>query len=451
MSRVSRSARLRASAAEVVHAVTVDGRSLDAALREREPATAAEDLPLLRYLAFGTVRQHFRIQAWLGALLERRPKRRDRIIESLLAVGLYQLTGSRIPEHAAVSETVEAVRVLRRQPYKGLVNAVLRRFLREGLADVEPSDDEARWNHPGWLRDRLRRDWPDDAEAIMAANDARAPLWLRVNSRRQPVAAYLERLSAAGLSFALLPGLPQAIRLDEPVPATELPGFAAGDVSVQDGAAQLPALWLLAEGGSRILDACAAPGGKTAHLLELAGGDAHLDAVDVDPERLDAVRVNLERLGLDRARRVALHAASAEETESWWDGTPYDRILLDAPCSASGVIRRHPDIKLLRRDSDVAALTGVQARLLRRLWSVLSPGGVLLYVTCSVFDAENGAIIERFVAETPDAEPAQLLPNNNIRALMRERGKGYQLLPGTRGLDGFFYAALSKRHPERAV
>jgi len=435
----------------VVHAVAVDGRSLDTALREREPGVAAEDLPLLRYLAFGTIRQHFRIQAWLDVLLERRPKRRDRIVESLLAVGLYQLTGSRIPEHAAVSETVEAVRVLRKQPYKGLVNAVLRRFLRERLAEAEPADDEARHNHPRWLRDRLRRDWPDDAEAIMAANDARAPMWLRVNPRRQTVPAYLERLSAAGLSFALLPGLSQAIRLDEPVPATELPGFATGDVSVQDGAAQLPAAWLLAEGGSRILDACAAPGGKTAHLLELAGDDARLDAVDIDPERLEAVRLNLDRLGLDEAGRVALYAASAAETESWWDGKPYDRILLDAPCSASGVIRRHPDIKLLRRDSDVEALTAVQALLLRRLWSTLSPGGVLLYVTCSVFDAENESIIARFVAETPDAEPAQLLPNNNIRALMRERGTGYQLLPGTRGLDGFFYAALSKRHPERAA
>ena len=451
MPRISRSARLRAAAAEVVHAVTVDGRSLDAALREREAAVIAEDWPLLRYLAFGTVRQHFRIQAWLGALLERRPKRRDRIVESLLAVGLYQLTGSRIPEHAAVSETVEAVRVLRRQPYKGLVNAVLRRFLRERLADAEPTDDDARSNHPRWLRDRLRRDWPDDAEAIMAANDARAPMWLRVNRRRLSVAAYLERLSAAGLSFALLPGLPEAIRLDEAVPANELPGFAAGDVSVQDGAAQLPAAWLLGDGGSRILDACAAPGGKTAHLLELAGGDARLDAVDIDPERLEAVRANLDRLGLNDTGRVRLYAASAADTDAWWDGQPYDRILLDAPCSASGVIRRHPDIKLLRRDSDVTALTAVQAELLNRLWSVLSPGGLLLYVTCSVFDAENASIIERFAAETPDAEAAQLLPNNNIRALMRERGTGYQLLPGTRGLDGFFYAALSKRHTERAA
>ncbi|MEO1244986.1 MAG: 16S rRNA (cytosine(967)-C(5))-methyltransferase RsmB [Pseudomonadota bacterium] len=440
-----RGARIRAAAAKAVHAVVAEGRSLDAALRDSEAGFSPDELPLLRYLAFGAVRQHFRIRGWLRVLLKRPVKRRDRVIESLIALGLFQLTGSRIPDHAVVSETVEAARVLRLKPYAGLVNAVLRRFRREGLANAEAADDEARCNHPQWIIDRLRDDWREDAAAVLAANDERAPMWLRVNPMRQAADEYQRRLSAAGLSFVALEGLPQAVRLEEAVPVAELPGFAVGDVSVQDGAAQIPAAWLLRDGGRRILDACAAPGGKTAHLLELAEPDATLDAVDIDPARLDAVRANLDRLLLNAPGRVSLHAASAADTGVWWDGQPYDRILLDAPCSASGVIRRHPDIKLLRRDSDIAALARVQEELLERLWPTLTPGGLLLYVTCSVFSAENERVVERFLRRIPDAEPAKLLPNNNISALMRERGTGYQLLPGTRGLDGFFYAAITKR------
>ncbi len=431
-------ARVRAAAAEAVQSVGQHGRSLDAALGAAEAEVAEPDRALLRNLAYGTLRRHFRIAEWRDELVTRPLRRRDRIVESLVDVGLFQLTETRIPDHAVVSATVEATRLLGRKGHAGLVNAVLRRFVRDGIADREPTGREARHDHPGWLIERLERDWGDAvATAILTANNDRAPMWLRVNTSRGSVAAYLERLADAGIGFSLLPGLPEAVKLDDPVPVAVLPGFADGDVSVQDGAAQLAARWLLADGGARVLDACAAPGGKTAHLIEIG---ASVDAVDIDAERLEAVRENLDRLGLD----ARLHRADAAAEPDWWDGEPYDRILLDAPCSASGVIRRHPDIKLLRRDADIPRLAGLQSNLLTRLWKLLAPGGRLLYVTCSVFRAENRAVVERFLEVTPDAMPDPLLPNNNIRALMRSEGPGFQILPGTSGLDGFFFAPLVK-------
>ncbi len=433
-------APVRAAAAKAVHAVVESGRSLDAELRELERTLRMDDRALFRNLAFGTIRNHFRLREWLDSLLDRRPRRRDRIVESLLAVGLYQLTGTRIPPHAVVSATVDAARSLKLKPYTGLINAVLRRFIREDMAQGEPASDASRYNHPDWMIQRLRADWPDGYQHILEAANERAPMWLRVNTCAVSVAEYMGELAAAELDFAIVPGLPEAVLLTEPVAATSLPGFADGHVSVQDGAAQIPAGWLLAEGAGRVLDACAAPGGKTAHLLELGGDAIDLDAVDIDAERLTAVADNLERLGLE----ARLHAAAADATDDWWDGRPYDRILLDAPCSASGVIRRHPDIKLLRRDSDIAALAATQARLLEALWPLLEPGGMLLYVTCSVFALENEAVVAAFLEKTDDARPSSLLPNNNIRALMQPRGPGFQLLPGTRGMDGFYYAGLAK-------
>ncbi len=436
----ARRANVRAAAARAVHAVVEDGRSLDAALCELEPATADEDVPLLRNLAYGSLRRHYRLREWQGRLVERRVKRRDRILESLLDVGLFQLTGTRIPDHAVVSETVAAARALGKKSYAGLVNAVLRRFLRDDIAASEPQSREARFDHPAWIIERLEADWPGDAEAILTANNERAPMWLRVNTQKTSVPDYLAGLEAESIGYSTLPGLPEGVRLDEPRSVSSLPGFADGHVSVQDGAAQVAAGWLLGDGAGRVLDACAAPGGKTAHLLELGGGDIDLDAVDVDAARLDSVRLNLERLGLS----ARLLAADAADPDTWWDGRPYDRILLDAPCSASGVIRRHPDIKLLRREADIEALSRLQLRLLERLWTLVAPGGRLLYVTCSVFKAENDAVVAAFLERTADADAQSLLPNNNIRALMQRGAPGLSILPGTRGLDGFYFAAIQK-------
>jgi len=434
-------ARLRAEAARIVESVVGDGRSLDAALAEAEKSLAPADRAFVRMLCYGALRFHFRLRAELRELLARPLRTRDRVVESLLVVGFFQLGDTRIPDHAAVSATVEATRMLRRPRYAGLVNAVLRNFQRRRAVRTEAAGDEARFNHPGWLIDRLRADWPERWEAVLAANDERAPMWLRVNRRRMSATDYLQRY---GVDGEVLPGVAQAVRLRQPVPVEELAGFEAGEVSVQDAAAQLAAPWLLENGGSRVLDACAAPGGKTGHLLELLAPDATLTAVDLEPERLGRVRENLDRLGLD----ATLVAADASKPETWWDGKPFDRILLDAPCSATGVIRRHPDIKVLRRDTDVAALARLQRSLLEVLWTTLAPEGRLLYVTCSVLADENERVVAPFLASRDDAREDRLLHAYNIRALMCERDTGFQVLPGTNGLDGFYFACLEKVTPD---
>lgn len=400
---------------------------------------------MLRMLAYGALRHHFRLREQLGLLLDRPLKKRDKVIESLLAIGFFQLTDTRVPDHAAVTMTVEAARLLRRPKFAGLINAVLRNFQRKNIATEAPRSDESTYNHPKWLIEMLKRDWPDDWQTILAANNDRAPMWLRVNAARTTVDAYREALaSVVAPEDALaqtLEVVPQAIRLGMPMPVDKLPGFADGLVSVQDAAAQLAAPWLLHDGGQRVLDACAAPGGKTGHLLELLGAESDLIAIDIEEGRLTRVRENLGRQGFD----ATVVAADASDVESWWDGRLFDRILLDAPCSASGVIRRHPDIKVLRREADIATLAALQRDILEALWQTLAPGGRLLYVTCSVLATENEAVIGGFLDAHSDASEDKVLHNYNIRALMYERRHGHQVLPGTEGLDGFYFAALEKK------
>jgi 16S rRNA (cytosine967-C5)-methyltransferase len=440
MNKTKAAARLRAEAAKAVDAVVVHGRSLNAVLDEHEQHINPADRPLVNMLCYGTLRHHFRLRADLQTLLDRPLKASDSVIESLLAVGLFQLRDTRIPDHAAVSTTVEAARLLRRPKYAGLINAVLRNYLRKGLELGEPVDDEARFNHPAWFIDALREDWPENWQGILEANNERAPMWLRVNQKRWPTPDYVARLEEADNEPGLLSGFMQAVRLARPLAVAQLPGFVDGDVSVQDAAAQIAAPWLLMHGGLRILDACAAPGGKTGHLLELASADCALTAIDLDTERLASIQENLERLRLD----ATVLAADASNPKEWWDGQPFDRILLDAPCSASGVIRRHPDIKLLRRESDIAALASRQTAMLEALWPLLEPSGRLLYVTCSVLAAENDAVVGNFLQRHSDAREDRVLPNYNIRDLMVEKTCGFQVLPGSQGLDGFYYACLER-------
>ncbi len=437
----SAGARTRAAAAKVVDAVISEGQSLDAAIAVHETQLPPGERSLLRMLAYGTLRHHWRLQEWIGELVNRPLKRRDSVINALLAIGLFQLCDTRIPDHAAVSQTVEAVRQLRRPKLAGLVNACLRRFQREDLAARSAGNPESRFNHPQWLIDRLRSDWPDDADDILIANNARAPMWLRVNASRGTAAEYKGRLAVEGIESSLLDGIPDAVCLSEPQRVDDLPGFADGDVSVQDGAAQLAARWLLGDKPRRVLDACAAPGGKSGHVLELGRGNVDLTALDNDANRLERVRDNHERIGLN----ATIVRGDASKPEEWWDGAPFDAILLDAPCSASGVIRRHPDIKLLRRDTDIEALSALQAEILQALWPLLAPGGRLLYVTCSVFAAENDDVVQAFIEASGDAAEDSVLPNNNIRDLMSRKACGYQVLPGTAELDGFYYACLVKK------
>jgi 16S rRNA (cytosine967-C5)-methyltransferase len=434
-------ARTRAVAAEVVDAVVSGGQSLDAAIAEREAQVVATDRSLLRMLCFGVVRNHWRLQHWIGQLLSRPLKKRDRVINALLAVGLYQLSDTRIPDHAAVSQTVEAARQLRRPKLAGLLNACMRRFGRENLSSTSAPTDEVKYNHPQWLIEQLQRDWPDDYMAILEANNARAPMWLRANSRRHTAAAYQASLSAADKTAELLDGVPDALRLAEPCGVEDLPGFAEGDASVQDAAAQIPARWLMAGEPIRVLDACAAPGGKSGHLAELGGENLDLTAIDSDAERIERVHENHKRLGLD----ATIIVADASKPERWWDNRPFDAILLDAPCSATGVIRRHPDIKLLRRASDISELSALQGGILSALWPLLAPGGRLMYVTCSILAAENNGVVQGFLEANDDAVEDAVLPNNNIRDLMRRKVCGYQILPGTAEMDGFYYACLVKK------
>ena len=437
MSDMKKGARLRAEAATVTDAVVSGGRSLDAVLAESDSKVGIEDRPLLRMLCYGVLRNHWRLREQLRRLVDRRLKARDSVIESLLAIGIYQLSDTRVPDHAAVSMTVEAARILRRPKYAGLINAVLRNYVRKNIAEHAPATVESRFNHPEWFINTLKNDWPEDWQSILQANNERAPMWLRVNKKHMDAATYISQHQIDGECLA---GCDQTVRLSTPMPVDDLPGFSDGVVSVQDAAAQIAAPWLLAKGGHKILDACAAPGGKTGHLLELMAPGDDLTAIDKDAGRLESVHENLARLALS----ATVMAADASKPEEWCKSNAFDCILMDAPCSASGVIRRHPDIKLNRRHTDIETLAALQSAMLSALWTILNPGGRLLYVTCSVLAEENEAVIGNFLAEHDDASEEGLLHNNNIRDLIIKKSCFFQLLPGTSGTDGFYFAFLDK-------
>ncbi len=438
-------AAVRAAAARIIASV-VSGRSALSETRLREESSRLEsvDQGLFKALCFGTLRWQPRLAHYLGALLDKPVKERDGDVASLLLVGLFQLAFTRVAPHAAVSETVEAARALNKSWAAGLVNAVLRRYQRdhEKLERICNEQIECRFAHPGWLLERLVADWPDDWEAIARANNEPPPMWLRVNARWGSAAEYAERLASVnGAQARTEAAAPQAVRLEQPVDVTELPDFADGAVSVQDAAAQLAPLFLKPESGMRILDACAAPGGKTCHMLELCENLAELVAVDSDEQRMGRLYSNLQRLGL-MARTIT---ADVGQTGDWWDGTPFDRILLDVPCSATGVIRRHPDIKLTRREADIGPLAARQAALLDAVWSMLAPGGRLLYASCSVLQQENASVAEEFLARSPDAQPLGSPPQLTTAGIGRPAGPGLQILPGEADMDGFYYACLLKQ------
>ena len=423
---------VRAEAARVLYSVAVEGRSLNQCLPPSLARVAAEERGRLQDLAFGGCRWWYRLHEELDGYLKKPLRQADSLIEALLIIALYELRESATARHALVHQSVDACRELKRTPMTGLVNAILRRAA--GSPPPVPATDCGRYAHPGWMIEKLRHNWPDHWPAILEANNGHPPMTLRVNRQRLTAAAYQTRLAKAGMAARLCEYAPWGIRLDRPVPVSRLPGFAEGDLSVQDEAAQLCTELLAPSPGQRLLDACAAPGGKTAALLE-ACPDLELLALDRDPDRLTRVDENLERLGL----RAQVRAADAADTDSWWDGRPFDRILLDAPCSGSGVIRRHPDIKLLRRETDIAALSHAQLGLLEGLWPTLAPGGRLLYATCSVFPQENHRIITRFMRDREDVRLRPIAAGWGI-----DCGAGRQLLPVPHGHDGFFYAILEK-------
>lgn len=423
----------RLIAARVLDAVLHRGRSLKGEFAKALPTLEdPRDRALVEAICFAALRERTRYAAALDTWLAKPLGGRDSPVRALLYVGFAQLDALGLPAHAAVDATVEAARALGRTHQAGMVNALLRRAQREGLPKADPSS-----NWPDWLLAEVKRDWPAQADEILDASAAAAPLWLRANRQATTRDAYRERLREAGIESDVDDSLPDALRLAGSMAVADLPGFAEGQVSVQDGSAQAVADALAPPPGARVLDACAAPGGKAAHLLE-RDPSLRLIAVDVDARRLRRTEETLRRVGADG--HVVLKAVDATDLGKWWDGTPLDAVLIDAPCSATGIVRRQPDILLHRKPADIDALVETQAWLLDALWPVLAPGGVLVYATCSILRRENAAQVEAFLARTPDAvvEP---LPD----AFGHADGPGRQRLPGEGGMDGFFYAKVRKR------
>ncbi|MCC8539071.1 16S rRNA (cytosine(967)-C(5))-methyltransferase RsmB [Xanthomonas axonopodis pv. poinsettiicola] len=422
----------RLVAARVLTAVFDQGRSLKAELATALPGLAdPRDRALVEAICFAVLRRRPAYDVALRQWLERPLPPRDAELKALLMAGFAQLDVLQLPAHAALSATVDACRALGRPRQAGMVNAILRRAQREGFPAVA---DDAGW--PSWLRKQLRADWGERAEAIFVASAQMAPMWLRVHRGQSDPAAYAARLAEAGIAAHTDPVLPDALRLEGAVPVSQLPGFADGVVSVQDGAAQQVADALALDPSARVLDACAAPGGKAAHLLERYPA-LQLTALDVDARRLERVQQTLQRTV--PTAQVGLHAADAADPAAWWDGAPFDAVLLDAPCSATGVVRRQPDVLLHRRADDIDALCALQTRLLDATWRTLRPGGQLLYTTCSLLARENQAQIAAFLQRTPDARAQPLGAQFGHAA-----GPGRQRFPGEQHCDGFFYARLLK-------
>ncbi|HEY8084797.1 MAG TPA: 16S rRNA (cytosine(967)-C(5))-methyltransferase RsmB [Methylophilaceae bacterium] len=411
-------------AAQVVRQV-LSGRNLNQVLEEVRPKQfTPQQRGILQDLSYGTLRWLTRMEALLAQLLER--PLTDERVRDLLLVALYQLEYSKNASHAVVNSAVEAATQLKQPWAKGLVNAVLRNYLRrrEELLQKLPHDPATQLAWPRWWVRQLQKQYPQHWEAMLVAGNQHPPMTLRVNTRRLSREAYMAKLVDENMDAELVGEF--GIRLTKPVNVDKVPGFFQGEVSVQDLGAQFAAPALDVQPGMKVLDACSAPGGKAAHLLELT--DIDLLAIDHDAMRLEKVSGNLQRLGLT----ATVKAGNAAEPQSWWDGQPFDRILADVPCTASGIVRRHPDIKWLRREDDIAGFCGQQAAILHGLWSTLAKGGKLLYATCSVFEQENQQQITAFLASHSDA-----------RALPPPGVKEQQLIPCDQH-DGFYYALLQK-------
>lgn len=426
----------RALAARALADIALGGASSREILARMAPRLDdPRDRALLSALVQAGARWWLRFDAALEHLMDKPLRRKEPAVHALLVLGLVQLDVLELPAYASVAATVQAARALGRPRMAGLVNAVLRRWQREGdgLRELLQADPVARWSHPAWLIGAIERDWPGQAGTVLDAANREAPLTLRVNVRRSTREALLEHLRSAGVPAHAHPALADAVVLGASTDVTRLPGFAEGRFAVQDGAAQLAADLLDLAGGQRVLDACAAPGGKACHALERA--DVALTAVEREARRLPRIGENLARLGL-RARVLEADAAAPA---SWWDGTPFDRMLIDAPCSATGVLRRRPDVRLHRRATDIESLQALQRKLLDALWPLLAPGGRLVYATCSLLRAENEAVVAPFLSRHADAASIPLdLP------VGRAAGPGWQVLPGDADLDGMFYAAIGK-------
>ncbi len=477
-SRWAPGAKTLADAAIVVSEVAIEGRSLNF-----EPFERGSHLAAVRAVALGSIRWYLRLAPIVEALLTR-PQGVPAEIRGLLVVSAHQIEYSRNPVHATVLAAVDAARILKSPGTTGLVNAVLRRYLAEHQSLLAQGDEHIarRTAHPGWLASKIEQTWPQQYRQILTANNEHPPMVLRVDLTRRTREAYLAELHAAGIAARAVSWIDSAVQLERPVGVRDLPGFGsstsgvveahadhetsdraddraagraggppsrrAGDtapetfglVSIQDAGAQLVPRLLAAQPGMKVLDACAAPGGKTLHLLEHTP-DLQLLAVDIDTERVRRIEENLTRVG----RQAQVVAGDLRDPATFWDGTPFERILVDAPCSSTGVIRRHPDIKLLRRPGDLAAFAATQLQILRSAFGMLSPGGRLLYSTCSLMAEENEAVIASLLECEPAARAAPMTAAAELAPGASSRAHGIQLLPGAEaGTDGFYYACLEK-------
>lgn len=427
---------VRAVAASVLTRIINDGYSLNEAISVEDPELDLRDQAFLRELVYGVCRHYWTLEFFANQLMKKPLKAKESLVKQIIQVGLYQLLHCRLPAYAAIAETVDAVRVVKKEWAVGLVNAVLRQFQRQldQLQAMLAEDDVAKFSHPNWLVKRIQNAWPADYEKIFIANNQHAPMTIRVNRRISTREAYLAQCLENEIAAEVQPLTKFGLTLPKTVGVEKLPSFWDGACYVQDAASQLLESLLTLQPGQRVLDACAAPGGKTTLLLEIEPS-LNVVAVDTDPARTAKITENLERLKLQAEVKVgdSLHPST------WWDNQPFDWIVIDAPCSATGVIRRHPDIKLLRRKSDLLDLVAVQYQLIETLWSLLKPGGQLLYTTCSILPEENEHIITKFLTQQADASAVALeLPFGISRKV------GMQVLPGEQDMDGFYYAVLAK-------
>lgn len=423
---------VRAAAAKVLFQVVDEGQSLSSALPTAQQSIKPRDHALLQEICYGALRYLPRLESIANQLMDNPLRGKKRVFHHLILVGIYQIGFMRIPAHAAVGETVEATKTLRGPSLRGLINAVLRNYQRnqEELDQYSVSHNAGKYSHPSWLLKLLNQAYPNQWESIVEANNSKAPMWLRVNRKHHTRDEYLALLEKEGISASINDQTQDALRLHSPCDVTNLPGFEKGWVSVQDAAAQLSVDYLDPQNSELILDCCAAPGGKTAHILERTE-NCKVVAIDADKLRLKRVYENLKRLQLN----ATVLCGDARHPESWWQGEKFDRILLDAPCSATGVIRRHPDIKWLRRADDINALATLQSEIIDAMWQQLKSGGTLVYATCSITAQENEQQIKQFLERTSDAT----LINSDADKL------GRQILPGEEEMDGFYYAVLKKQ------
>lgn len=429
---------LRASTTQAIFAVLEQGESLRDCLPKYQNEYSEKDKAWMQEMVFGVLRKVPLLQYWLRKMLQKPLKGKNKVLEHLLMLGFYQIAFSRVPSHAAVSESVDATHKLGSSALKGVVNGVLRNFIRENVQQDTPQDAHIQAGLPKWLYKKLSHNYGDNLSDLLAGMQQKPPLWLRVNNTQISRDNYLQQLNASGVTdtnpATVFESHPNAILLEKSTNVALLPGFDEGWFSVQDGAAQLAAQYLDVQENDAVLDACCAPGGKTCHIIESQPKLKNCIAIDNDSKRLVRVEENLSRLKL----KAEVICADVADIDEWWDGSLFDKILLDAPCSATGVIRRHPDILWLRKPKDIEALTNIQASILNSLWKTLKPGGTLLYATCSILPDENQIQIAEFLRHHSDARLQPLIANDSPEQ------PGRQILPGEQQMDGFYYARLLK-------